>query len=1214
MEGLSAICAGLGIIEEDEDGNRIGYTKGEYCLDNLKDLLRFLRRDDPQSREVFNQVCKWNIVGKDLIPIFEHCQDDRNLVLNAVKVLVFLTMPVEPTSSNIIQQVEYLWGLKSSITVSDTIPVIVSLLESPLENLESETFTEDDWKLVQLVLTLFRNILAVQDILPHQKAGASATHFLSLRDKFLELLFRENVMDLILVLTQHIGGSCGYLRQDNLLLLETFHYIFMGQEPELIARAYPKGLKVEGDDKTSINSLRSIMDEEEEKRKLSRLRNLGCYSQFSGTFTRLTMDGSKTLFKGNPCSRSRDTLLKSHKVYRGPLKRMVWDYGRLPSTKDNILELLHGFVNQLLSGGYNVLMQSIREDVEKEHHTIQNSDVVIFFQVAQFITSFQYQKSLFLKLNKEADTLEATTNPHTDSTYFEGNICGPIAASMNESMFVLVISKWRYAYDGLKETNEYKFVSAAGSLMKILIRMLDLVLKVSPEDSREPQTARILLYKLFYDQTDQGMTQFLLNQIKSFDIHKQAKSDLADLVETIHVVIRLMENLQARGTLRVSRKSRKKKSKKMSNDKSDNIDQPGGDHVPIQNEFGCSGHQESAHSSMLSEETTMNPVSDAKEEEIAVPFQVNEPETYELEMPNCKSNLPEMKNKMSGGNTDDLYDGMGDSSSDEQLPATDEVDFKVSTLVSALGNNAIIQSLCWLLKFYKSNSTSTNHYIICMLRKICDDLELSSMLYQLSLLNTFYGILDEQKSNPIKEYENIVLFLTSFIRRMLRKMKSQPLLFVEVLFWKARKDCHYINCESLLHEVGNLKRESEKWGSFSKDGEIGSTQGNGWVRRSIADALGDDEADLFNSDERDKQKEEDPREVKIQKVLQRSKGNNGENSDSEGHFERKSEGVLKRRKSLVLNEDLEGKIKGLYEKYKNNRHCSRLIAEGLDPDGKVSPVQVSNKLRQFGLRVPSKKRMTQPGEVEGASGSESNLPNKHELKESSVLRQTLHTRKRVRAFSKDQEMTIRALFEQFKDHKRCSHMIANALDADGIFTAAQVSRKLKQLGLRVPQQKRSEGNIHLRDVDLINSSAESSEDSDNETLISLIKRSKKKEIESDVEVANKNVKEKLSEDNSDEELLGSVLGDEHEQPSGMKIDDSSPDHAADPEAEASSIGREKQVGAIFGDDANHLQYQQLHDELSDQISDFGDDRAPVASHKGIVSRRKLRVIDFEDDE
>ncbi|CAL5367424.1 unnamed protein product [Camellia sinensis] len=1218
MEGLSAICAGLGVIEEDDNGNRNSYTPGEYCLDNLKDLLRFLRRDDPQTREVFKQVCKWNIVGKDLIPIIEHCQDDRNLVLNSVKVLVFLTMPVEPTSNDIPQQIEYLWGLMSSITCSDIVPVIVSLLESPLENLEHEAFTEDDWKLVQLVLTLFRNILAIQDIPLHEKAGGSATQFLSLRDKFLELLFRENATDLILVLTQHIGGSCGYIRQDNLLLLETFHYIFIGQEPELIAKAYSKGLKVDSDAKTSINSLRSIMEEEQEKRKLTRLRNLGCYSQFTGTFTRLTMDGSKTLCKGNPCSASHDPLHNSHKVHRGPLKRVVWDYGRLPSTRDNTLELLHDFVNQLLSGGYNVS-------------------------------------------NMKADPFEASVNHHADSTLFEGNLCGPIAASMNESMFLLVISKWRYAYDSLKQTNEYKFVSAAGSLMKImvalsrckvdrLIRMLDLVLKVSPEDSKDPQTARILLYKLFYDQTDQGMTQFLLNQIKSFDTHKQAKSDLADLVETIHVVIRLIENLEARGTLRVSRKSRKKRAKKIMNDKS-KIDQPVGDHVPLQNEVSNPGCEQSAHSSMLSEEKLMNPSSDVNGEETAEPFQVDEPETSELDTLNHESNLPGMKNTKSDVNCD----GIDDSSSDEQLPVTNEVDFEASALVSALASNALIQNLCWLLKFYKTNSTSTNHYIICMLRRICDDLELSPMLYQLSLLNTFYIILAEQKSSPCKEYENIVLFLTSLVRRMLRKMKSQPLLFVEVLFWKTRKECHYINCESLLHEVGNLKRESAKWGSVSNDGEMGSTQGKGWVRRSIADAFGDDEADFVISHEMDKQKEEDPHEV-----LQRSKRSNGErkenitsisndriqrkeNSDSEGHFEHVSQGVSNRRKSLVINEDLERQIKGLYEKYddsryKNNRHCSRLIAEALDQDGKVSLVQVSNKLRQLGLRVLPKKRMLQAGasiqsREEGASGNE--------LKESSVLK-PLHTRKRVRAFSEDQETMIKDLFEQFKDQRRCSHMIANALDADGTFTAAQVSRKLKQLGLRVAQQKRPKAETHLKDEDVINFSAETAEHSDNETLLSLKKRSKNKKIEREnKDMENQKIEGKVSQDSSEDEFPGSVSGignilavlmetngnffhdiqtpdvdphpDGHERPSGMEVDDDGTlNRAVNAEAQATSISSEKQVGTI---DANNLQHQQLHDELEDQLSDLGDDATPVTSQNGAVLRRKLRmVIDPEDDE
>lgn len=86
----------------------------------------------------------------------------------------------------------------------------------------------------------------------------------------------------------------------------------------------------------------------------------------------------------------------------------------------------------------------------------------------------------------------------------------------------------------------------------------------------------------------------------------------------------------------------------------------------------------------------------------------------------------------------------------------------------------------------------------------------------------------------------MVNFLTNLVRKMLRKMKQQPLLFVEVLFWKTRKECHHINAEYLLHEVGKLKKQNGY-------GEIGSMHATGWVRRSIADALGEDEADVVIS-------------------------------------------------------------------------------------------------------------------------------------------------------------------------------------------------------------------------------------------------------------------------------------------------------------------------------------------------------------------------------
>lgn len=112
----------------------------------------------------------------------------------------------------------------------------------------------------------------------------------------------------------------------------------------------------------------------------------------------------------------------------------MWDYRYSSLPKGNILELLHDFVNQFLSGGYNgvflqsrvhnlaslflfifysfvtstyshglilglsVLMQSIRVDIEKEHHGIQSSDVVVFFHLAHFATAFQCHKFSILKV------------------------------------------------------------------------------------------------------------------------------------------------------------------------------------------------------------------------------------------------------------------------------------------------------------------------------------------------------------------------------------------------------------------------------------------------------------------------------------------------------------------------------------------------------------------------------------------------------------------------------------------------------------------------------------------------------------------------------------------------------------------------------------------------------------------------------------------------
>lgn len=75
-------------------------------------------------------------------------------------------------------------------------------------------------------------------------------------------------------------------------------------------------------------------------------------------------------------------------------------------------------------------------------------------------------------------------------------------------------------------------------------------------------------------------------------------------------------------------------------------------------------------------------------------------------------------------------------------------------------------------------------------------------------------------------------------------MKIQPLLFVEILFRKTRKECHLINADGMIHDLRTMKK---KINELDNEKDIGFS--NGPVhssRKSLADALGDDEADAVH--------------------------------------------------------------------------------------------------------------------------------------------------------------------------------------------------------------------------------------------------------------------------------------------------------------------------------------------------------------------------------
>ena len=154
----------------------------------------------------------------------------------------------------------------------------------------------------------------------------------------------------------------------------------------------------------------------------------------------------------------------------------------------------------------------------------------------------------------------------------------------------------------------------------------------------------------------------------------------------------------------------------------------------IQNEIGVSSCGQSADLNMSQKERLENSIPDGRQEGF---IQIDEPEIPVLGSGSLEGSLPHMDVQKAKHPTDDLQYGTDDSSGDEQASALDEVGFKVSTLVSSFSNNHVIQNLCWLLK-------------------ICDDLELSPMLYQVSSKKNILFMTSKQQ---LKKMQFIGTFL-----------------------------------------------------------------------------------------------------------------------------------------------------------------------------------------------------------------------------------------------------------------------------------------------------------------------------------------------------------------------------------------------------------------------------------------------------------------------
>ena len=980
---LIAVVGGLGKkeeVEEEGGGGGGNYRADEDCVNCLQDLQRFLRRDDPHTRDAFHMLCAWNVPKNHILPILKGYHDQFEYAYNALKIMVFLTMPLDPHSEEINKQAEHLKQLKDAMVEEDVVAIVTSMLHEPLS--KHPKMKENDAMIVQLVLAFFRNLLCIAD-------AERATDYMNRNEEvMLERLFRENVMELVLVITQHCTQKP--FSNDVGILLEIHHRVFGKIKPyELVVSAQ----KAEEEERYEQNTdggtvqpnpypgpsardeaLKNLIQAERGQRMKAWSAIPTRHSRFGGVYA------SKHHYGGIGTSIVRDNPRRSDSLYapcsrvRAPSRKRVALESTFSIVRPKIALLLRDYADQFLENCYAIFMEKIFAD-EIRHGLglarFQEEDFERFYALARFFTGYLRAKLDFKMDQKErekemgGDEKENEKGPETE----EDSPFAPISVTMTKSMFTKVINLWRDMQE-IPASHEEKNWTLQSSAQGLLVQMLHALQQAYLHGTKADKKAADALQRalLFDDMKESGLLALLSRSVKQFDHANQSVREAADLIDGVHVALLTLDSLLEResGKLLVLRRKRRQRRKAQQQEEGTQEVAENNETAPAAQEHGTEAQQpqDSAGKGVVAEA-----IQDESEDE---------PETMEVEMNVNKRFKQEFASPL------------------------------------------VINHYLRVMKEYKQNPVHVNDSICHFLTRLAIDCNLAPMLWQLRILEVAYQILNDKTIRTDNRYTPLLLFCSRLVKGFLRhlmpptaldpspveeiesqseeltsaaernailqrkaEVSASRLLFVEVMFWKHARDASEI--QQRYGWIQDLEMDRRMRGT-DVGGDLAYT----------GDALGEDEMN------------------EIVKEI------DGEVPVAAAGYDKQKKGSGKAKRiarGKLFTDEQERQLRVLHDRYKESEDAATLIAANMDGD--FTTAQVSRKLEDMGLGLPE----TGPSE-EPASKPK---------------------RKRRGKFTEEQEKELQRLFCELRGTKNMYSTIATHL-GEG-FTPRNVSNKARQMGL-----------------------------------------------------------------------------------------------------------------------------------------------------------------------
>ncbi|XP_071645976.1 protein timeless homolog [Temnothorax longispinosus] len=829
---LTATCAVIGYF----DGTT--YHLDKNCLDVIKDLIRYLKRDD-DTHTIRRFLGQTRLLQTDLVKILVHHVENIELWDVLLRLLINLTssafviyneqIPTEKTTYSLYQQiVSYLQEYKAALT-DENVWVAVAGRLGNLLNIDSTERGEENELTIERILVFIRNVLQVPPNDNDKRADNDAT----VHDEILFAFHASGIVDILLFIV-----SNNKEQQYHMQILEIISLMLREQNASLLAASGLQRSTAEREnDEASLVALR----QKELREKMDKVKKYAGsrHSRFGGTYVVQNMKatGENQMICHKPYQKIEALEFGTNKkrVKRRKDKVSLQDTKEERTSALSVRLFLKEFCVEFLSGVYNSVMKFTRSCFINDPQG-QAGETAVYLWALRFFMEFNRHYKFQVKYVSETIS--------TQVFYL-------VQRQMEQYYEMILVDKKRIP---LWSRRLHLALKAYQELLNTLM-----IMDKSTDDGVK-ESSKIIKSNIFYVPE---YRETILSQLLCFDEVKMSRQYLLDLITTVHIFLKMLEHFCQKGqrhliVQKVKAKRRKVKKRKKPTEENVTPAAPTLDErwdivslelsavmrdavIPVVVPFDATldtpiDDQKTdamkkiqklmrqrnleqavgllrAAREIWPENDCFGKVDILPEEEFLALREIFFADLGVIEdQIVVQETNADKETENSANREEDEEEEDEDDEEEEGGTIFQETDFKLDEFLQRFANVKVVKALALLMQQFENNTVEVNHYITKMLHRIAWDYKMPGMIFQASIFRTFQRIL-ESKDPAHKELQKFAVFI---IRRFIEVAQKNRKSYMELLFWKTTRDATEI-VDGYNAETTNKKVSRATWTEAEED-------------------------------------------------------------------------------------------------------------------------------------------------------------------------------------------------------------------------------------------------------------------------------------------------------------------------------------------------------------------------------------------------------------